>query len=218
MSDGFRTRWGDCHAARCATACASMRSVHYCPGRRAPLRTRGDPTRHMPAWLRRDRLALFLQSDARFAWKHAYDGPLWWRHLAHLMTTGRPARRVHRPSRSRPRADDAPPCRCRSVGARAADTSRAGLRPNQSVARPRQRQRRPPRRVRLAAKKSNLRPFYNQMLSGPDLAPIRLLLEPPDARIYEYVDRGRMRELLQRPLSPGQEPPGWARTGPRRSG
>ena len=58
--------------------------------------------------------------------------------------------------------------------------------------------------VRLAAKKSNLRPFYNQTLSGPDLAPIRLLLEPPDARIYEYVDRGRMLELLHRPLSVGQ--------------
>ena len=65
-----------------------------------------------------------------------------------------------------------------------------------------------PDAVRLAAKKSNLRPFYNQTLTGPDLAPIRLLLEPPDARIYEYVDRARMLELLQRPVPVGQA--GWA--------
>ena len=56
--------------------------------------------------------------------------------------------------------------------------------------------------VRLAAKKSNLGPFYHATLGGRDLASIRALLEPRDARIYEYVDRARMLELLARPLPP----------------
>jgi hypothetical protein len=64
-----------------------------------------------------------------------------------------------------------------------------------------------PDAVRLAAKKSNLQAFYHQSLSGPDLATIRRLLEPPDARIYEYVDRARMLELLRHPTPVGQ--PGW---------
>ena len=49
--------------------------------------------------------------------------------------------------------------------------------------------------VRLAAKKSDLQPFYHRSLSGADLAPIRLLLEPPDARIYRYADRAYLLEL-----------------------
>ena len=173
------------------------------------LRTRGDATRHMPAWLRRDRLELFLQSDARLAWKQAYDGPLWWRHLAHALTTSRGGLAEyigHRGRdlglRMRPPLLDVelvelalklPP-----------ELAFGGM--NRSLARDSV-SADVPDAVRLAAKKSNLRPFYNQTLGGPDLVPIRLLLEPPEARIYEYVDRSRMLELLHRPISVGQ--PGW---------
>ena len=64
-----------------------------------------------------------------------------------------------------------------------------------------------PDSVRLEVKKSSLRPFYHQTLSGPDLAAIRLLLQRSDARIYEYVDRDWMLEAMQRPTPIGQA--GW---------
>ena len=65
-----------------------------------------------------------------------------------------------------------------------------------------------PDSVRLATRKSNLQPFYHRALSGADLAPIRLLLEPSDARIYRYADRAYLLELLRHPPPVGQ--PGWA--------
>ena len=90
------------------------------------LRTRGDATRHMPAWLRHDRLELFLQSDARLAWKQAYDGPLWWRHLAHGLTTSRGGLAEYIGHRGRDLGlRDAPAAtRRRSRGVSAADASR----------------------------------------------------------------------------------------------
>ncbi len=43
---------------------------------------RGDPARHLPAWLRRDQVDVFLEADERWQWKEAGEGPLWWRWLA----------------------------------------------------------------------------------------------------------------------------------------
>jgi asparagine synthase (glutamine-hydrolysing) len=173
------------------------------------LRLRGDTTRHLPPWLRADRLQLFLHSEVRLDWKQASEGPLWWRHRCYLLTSARAGLTEyigHRgrdlPLQMRPPLLDVdlvelalqiPPQLAygginRSL---ARDAVAADL----------------PDSVRLAARKSNLLGFYHQTLGGADLAPIRTLLQPADARIYEYVDRGRMLELLAHQPPLGQ--PGW---------
>jgi hypothetical protein len=173
------------------------------------LRLRGDRTRAMPAWLRHDQVDLFVAADTRMAWKQAGDGPLWWRHHVNLMTKVRGGLTEY-------------------IGHRARDLSLA-MRPplldvdlvelaltippelayggiNRSLARESVAGDLPDS-VRLAATKSNLRAFYHRTLSGADLASIRLLLEPADARIYRYADRTRMLELLAAPPAVGA--PGW---------
>jgi hypothetical protein len=66
-----------------------------------------------------------------------------------------------------------------------------------------------PDHVRLAARKSDLQPFYHRMLAGEDLASLRALLAPADARIYEYVDRDHVAGLLEQPSTIGA--PRWGR-------
>jgi asparagine synthase (glutamine-hydrolysing) len=198
----------------------SRNSVRYClkeyavrpllpAGLERALRLRGDRTRAMPAWLRHDQVDLFVAADTRMAWKQAGDGPLWWRHHVNLMTKVRGGLTEY-------------------IGHRARDLSLA-MRPplldvdlvelaltippelayggiNRSLARESVAGDLPDS-VRLAATKSNLRAFYHRTLSGADLASIRLLLEPADARIYRYADRTRMLELLAAPPAVGA--PGW---------
>lgn len=170
------------------------------------VRERGDATRHMPGWLRRDQLALFRQVDARLAWKRAGAGPLWWRDRAHAMTTARSVLTEYIGHRGRdlglqmrpPLLDVdlvelalrmSPELGFGGINRSLARESVAGDLPDS---------------VRLATKKSNLHPFYQRTLSGPDLAPIRALLEPADARIYQWVDRARMLELLRAPTPVGR--------------
>jgi asparagine synthase (glutamine-hydrolysing) len=171
---------------------------------------RGDPGRHLPAWLRRDRLDLFLASDARLAWKQRGEGPLWWRNHVTLLTGGRGGLAEYvghrgrdlglqmRPALLDPDlvelALQIPPELAFGGNNRSlARDSVAGDLPDS---------------VRLAAKKSNLGSFYHQTLAGADLAPIRSLLTPSDAQIYEYVDRERMLELLAAPPAVGDS--GWS--------
>jgi asparagine synthetase B (glutamine-hydrolysing) len=176
------------------------------------LRARGDATRHLPPWLRRDRLDLFLAADTRQAWKQTGEGPLWWRHRLYLMTNARSGLAEyigHRGRdlalRMRPPLFDVnltelalripPELGFGGVNRALARDSVAGDVPDS---------------VRLAARKSDLQPFYHRALSGADLASIRLLLEPADARVYEYVDRARTLELLAGP-APAVGDPGWRR-------
>jgi asparagine synthase (glutamine-hydrolysing) len=173
------------------------------------LRLRGDPARHLPAWLRRDRLEMFLENDDHLAWTQTGEGPLWWRYRAHQLTTLRGGLTEyigHRGRdlglRMRPPLLDVdlvelslqmpPELAYGGINRSLARESVAGDLPDS---------------VRLEVKKSSLRPFYHQTLSGPDLAAIRLLLQRSDARIYEYVDRDWMLEAMQRPTPIGQA--GW---------
>jgi asparagine synthase (glutamine-hydrolysing) len=173
------------------------------------LRLRGDRTRGMPVWLRRDQVELFWAADTRMDWKHATDGPLWWRHHVNLMTKVRGGLTEyigHRASdlglAMRPPLLDVdlvelalripPELHYGGINRSLARDSVAGDLPDS---------------VRLAAKKSNLRPFYHRTLTGGDLASIRLLLEPADARIYRYADRERYLALLARPPAVGD--PNW---------
>jgi len=170
---------------------------------------RGDAGRHLPEWLRRDQLEAFLQADARMVWKQAGAGPLWWRDRVHQLTTssgGLAEYIAHRARdlglRMRPPLLDVelvelalripPELGYGGINRSLARDSVAGDVPDS---------------VRLAARKSNLQPFYHRALTGPDLAPIRLLLESPDARIYRYADRACMLDLLRHPTPAGQ--PGW---------
>jgi asparagine synthase (glutamine-hydrolysing) len=170
------------------------------------LRARGDATRHMPGWLRGDQLELFTQVDARLAWKQAGSGPLWWRDRAYAMTTARSVLTEYIGHRGRdlglqmrpPLLDvdlvelalQLPP----ELGYGGINRSLARECVAGDV----------PDSVRLATRKSNVHPFYHRTLSGPDLAPIRRLLEPADARIYQWVDRARMLELLRHPTGIGR--------------
>jgi asparagine synthase (glutamine-hydrolysing) len=198
----------------------SRNSLRYCvreyavrpllpAGLERRLRLRGDRARGMPAWLRRDQVDLFWAADTRMDWKHAADGPLWWRHHVNLMTKVRGGLTEY-------------------IGHRASDLGLA-MRPplldvdltelalrippglayggiNRSLARDSVAGE-VPDSVRLAAKKSNLRPFYHRTLTGADLASIRLLLEPAEARIYRYADREAILALLARPPAVGD--PNW---------
>jgi asparagine synthase (glutamine-hydrolysing) len=177
------------------------------------LRLRGDPTRHMPAWLRRDQINLFLQTEDHLAWKQDGDGPLWWRYRAHILTAERGGLSEYIGHRGRdlglqmrpPLLDvdlvdlslQLPPeLAYGGINRSFARDSVAGDLPDS---------------VRLAATKSNLQTFHHRTLSGHDLAPIRLLLEDPDARIYQYVDRSWMLKRLQAPPAVGQA--GWTYWG-----
>jgi asparagine synthase (glutamine-hydrolysing) len=172
------------------------------------LRLRGDPTRHLPPWVRRDQLGLFLEVDESLPWL-AGDGPLWWRHRADLLTVARAPLTEYIAHRGRdlglqmrpPLLDvdlvelslQLPPeLAYGGINRSLARDSVAGDLPDS---------------VRLAARKSNLQPFYHRSLSGPDLQSIRSLLEPPDARIFQYVERTKLLELLANPPAVGQ--PGW---------
>ena len=173
------------------------------------LRLRGDAARHLPAWLRRDRLDLFLQADEHFAWKQAGEGPLWWRHRADLLAAARGGLTEYIGHRGRDLGlQMRPPLLdvdlVEFVLQMPPELAYGGM--NRSFARDSVVGELPDT-VRLAAKKSNVQAFYRKALSGPDLEPIRLMLEPPDARIYQYADRARVLELLKRPTPHGQ--PGW---------
>jgi asparagine synthase (glutamine-hydrolysing) len=173
------------------------------------LRLRGDAARHMPTWLRRDRLDLFLQSENRLAWREAHDGPLWWRSLAELLTSGREMLAEYIAHRGQDlRLQMRPPLFDVDLIEFALQIppqfGYGGI--NRSIARESVAGDMPAA-VRLAAKKSDLGPFYHATLCGHDLASIRSLLEPRDARIYEYVNRARTIELLERPVRVGS--PGW---------
>jgi asparagine synthase (glutamine-hydrolysing) len=51
--------------------------------------------------------------------------------------------------------------------------------------------------VRLDVLKSNLAPFHQSSIAGPDLAPIREVLSAPDLEIAAYVDVDAVRRLVE---------------------
>jgi asparagine synthase (glutamine-hydrolysing) len=174
------------------------------------LRRRGDPARHLPDWLRRDQLDLFLLTDESLPWLAA-EGPLWWRHRAHLLTSARSELTEYIGHRGRDLAlQMRPPLLDPDLVELSLrlppELAYGGV--NRSLARDSV-ARDVPDNVRLAAKKSNLQPFYHRTLSEGDVHAIRVLLEPPDARIYKYVDRDVLLELLRNP--PVVDQPGWLR-------
>ncbi len=166
-----------------------------------------------PRWLAPSATALLEATDDRWAWKKN-DGPRWWAHKAYLLTRAREAVGMHDYLRhragtsgmaARPALLDLP-----LVELALRIPPELEFNPDEDRPLIREAMRgRTPDSVRLAKRKSNLAPFYRDVLAGEDHAPIRELLTARDAEIGAYVHRDAIAALLDRPRT--LEEPGWDR-------
>ncbi len=175
-------------------------------------RRRHDPQRHSVPWVTGHNAAVLAESNDPMAWRRGRDAPLWWSFLAYLLTSGWNAsgglseyvgtRCAGLPVESRPPLLDVdlvefvltlpPECALGDVDRALGRESVRGLVPDA---------------VRLSTAKSNIGPFYRDMLAGADQPAIRRLLADPDARIFAYADRALLRERIERPPAAGER--GW---------
>ena len=152
-------------------------------------------------------------ADDAWAWKRR-DGPRWWSHKAYLLTQARQAVGMHDYLRhragvswmaARPALLDLPlvelALRVPPELEFDADYDRPLIREAMRG--------RTPDSVRLAVRKSNLAPFYRDVLAGEDLAAIRRLLTARDAEIGAYVNRDAVASLVEHPKT--LEDAGWDR-------
>lgn len=176
------------------------------------LRRRGDRARHGVPWVTGRNAEVLFEADDGRAWKRRSGGPLWWKLLADLLTDWRSAsgglaeyvgtRGAGLPVQSRAPLLDVDLVEfALSLPPEAA----MGI-PNRSLARASVRGL-VPDAVRLSPSKSNIGPFYAEMLTRGDFAVVRRLLGARDARVYAYADREYILAALER--APGTQAPGW---------
>jgi len=175
------------------------------------LRARGGHARHAPDWIDRRHADRLFEIYDPWAWKLKGHGPLWWRHLRDLLTSHRDSsglaeyvgvRGHDLPLEARPPLLDV---ELVELALRLPPEFRFGGM-NRAFARESVKDDIPPA-VRLAQRKTSLRPFYHRALAGRDLPALRWLLNAPDARVSQWVPARRIGHLLDRVPAVGE--PGW---------
>lgn len=167
----------------------------------------------VPAWLAPSAAAMLSRTDDAWAWKRS-DGPRWWAHKAYLLTQVRQAVGMHDYLRHRAGVSGmtARPALLDLSLVELALRIPPELEFDPDYDRPLIREAmrgRTPDSVRLAVRKSNLAPFYRDVLAGEDLAAIRRLLTAPGAEIGGYVRRDAVAALVEHPKT--LDDPGWDR-------
>jgi hypothetical protein len=156
---------------------------------------------------------MLAPTDDTWAWKRS-DGPRWWAHKAYLLTHARQAVGMHDYLRHRAGVSGmaARPVLLDLPLVELALRIPPELEFDPDYDRPLIREAmrgRTPDSVRLAVRKSNLAPFYRDVLAGEDLPAIRSLLTARDAEIGAYVTRDAIAVLVEHPKT--LEEPGWDR-------
>jgi asparagine synthetase B (glutamine-hydrolysing) len=176
----------------------------------AALRRRARPSAHVRPWVKPEWAQLYLQSSDRWSWKRQ-PAPRSWAHASdRLVGPSRAGAAEYLRQRSAPYAIEARPplldvdlvefvLRMPSEAAFDPFTDRPLIREAMIHL--------VPDSVRLHRPKSNLAPFYFDGVLA-DLHALRRLLGCDDARIFEYVERPAVHELVRRP--PSREGAGWA--------
>jgi asparagine synthase (glutamine-hydrolysing) len=207
MRQLLETPWGTHIRSRQALMAAWRGSV-LLPALPRPLlplaeRVRRAPAQ-MPAWLTPSASAVLAGSMDAWRWRRSGGGPLWWRHMAHVLTELPTA--VGRTDYLRHRAG----LRGLRAGSPLLDPDLAEfvLRLPPELAYDRRRDR-PHARDAMAGvlpeevygrvEKSNLLSFYAEVLAGKDWAIVRELLSDPSCGVYEFVDRRHFAAALERP-------------------